>query len=50
MNGMRLFSRISTALVLSLAALFAFAANAFAATPCGGIYCEPELPEKLYKD
>ncbi len=29
------------------AALFAFAANAFAATPCLGPAYEPEMPEKL---
>jgi cyclic lactone autoinducer peptide len=34
-------------IVAVLAAVFAFAANAFAAAPCGGPLFEPEMPEKL---
>ena len=35
------------AVITALAAIFAFAANAFAAAPCGGPLFEPEMPEKL---
>ena len=34
-------------IIAVLAAVFAFAANAFAAAPCGGPLFEPEMPEKL---
>ena len=34
-------------IIAVLAAVFAFAANAFAATPCSGPAFEPEMPEKL---
>ncbi len=40
-------TRLIAAVITALAAVFAFAANAFAATPCGGPYYEPEMPEKL---
>lgn len=40
-------ARIIAAVVSVLAAVFAFAANAFAATPCFGPAFEPEMPEKL---
>ncbi|MBQ4447682.1 MAG: cyclic lactone autoinducer peptide [Clostridia bacterium] len=40
-------ARIIAAIVSALAAVFAFAANAFAATPCIGPAFEPEMPEKL---
>lgn len=40
-------ARIIAAIVSALAAVFAFAANAFAAAPCGGPLFEPEMPEKL---
>ncbi len=40
-------ARIIAAIITALAAVFAFAANVFAATPCNGPYYEPELPEKL---
>ena len=40
-------ARIIAAIVSALAAVFAFAANAFAATPCIGPAYEPEVPEKL---
>jgi len=39
-----------TASMLVLLAVIAIAANAFAATPCGGPYYEPEMPEKLRKN
>ncbi len=42
-------ARIIAAIVSALAAVFAFAANAFAATPCIGPAFEPEMPEKLRK-
>lgn len=44
---MRLNRRILIAVAAAVAALFAFAANAFAATPCLGPAYEPEMPEKL---
>lgn len=40
-------ARIIAAVVSVLVALFTFAANVFAATPCNGPYYEPEVPEKL---
>ncbi len=40
-------ARIIAAAVSVLVALFTFAANAFAATPCSGPIYEPEMPEKL---
>ena len=40
-------NRIIIAIVSALTALFAFAASAFAATPCNGPFYEPEMPEKL---
>ena len=40
-------TRIIMAVITVLAAVFAFAANAFAATPCVGPAYEPEVPEKL---
>lgn len=40
-------ARIIAAVITALAAVFAFAANAFAATPCIGPAFEPEVPEKL---
>ena len=43
-------ARIIAAVITAFAAMFAFAANAFAATPCNGPYYEPEVPEKLRKD
>lgn len=43
-------ARITVTIVTILAAVFAFAANAFAATPCLGPMYEPEMPEKLMKD
>lgn len=35
--------------VALIAALAAFAANAFASSPCIGALCEPEVPEELRK-
>ena len=43
-------ARILAAVVSVFAAVFAFAANAFSAAPCIGPLCEPEMPEKLFKD
>lgn len=43
-------ARFIAAVITALAAVFAFAANAFAATPCSGPYYEPEMPEKLKKE
>lgn len=43
-------ARFFAAVVSVLAAVFAFAANVFAATPCSGPYYEPEMPEELIKD
>ncbi len=40
-------ARIIAAAVSVVAAVFAFAANVFAAAPCGGPFYEPKLPEKL---
>lgn len=40
-------TRLIAAIISALAAVFAFAANAFAAAPCGGPLFEPEMPEKL---
>lgn len=40
-------SQVIIAIVSAFAALFAFAASAFAATPCNGPFYEPEMPEKL---
>ena len=40
-------TRFILAIISVLAAVFAFAANAFAATPCTGPYFEPEMPENL---
>ena len=40
-------TRIIMAVITALAAVFAFAANVFAATPCTGPAYEPEMPEKL---
>ena len=42
-------ARIIAAIVSALAVVFAFAANAFAATPCTGPFYEPEMPETLIK-
>lgn len=42
-------TRIIAMIVTTFAAVFAFAANVFAATPCNGPYYEPEVPEKLRK-
>jgi len=43
-------ARIIAAIVSLLAVVFAFAANAFAATPCTGPAFEPEMPERLRKE
>ncbi|MBR5947691.1 MAG: cyclic lactone autoinducer peptide [Clostridia bacterium] len=43
-------ARIIIVIVSVLAAVFAFAANAFAAAPCFGPMYEPKLPEELMKD
>lgn len=40
-------AKILAAVISVLAAVFTFAANAFAAAPCNGPIYEPELPEKL---
>ncbi|MBQ1389846.1 MAG: cyclic lactone autoinducer peptide [Clostridia bacterium] len=40
-------TRFILAVISVLAAVFAFAAHAFAATPCVGPAYEPEVPEKL---
>ena len=40
-------ARIIAAVVCALAAVFSFAANVLAATPCNGPMHEPMLPEKL---
>ena len=40
-------TRLIAAIISALAAVFAFAANAFAAAPCGGPLFEPDMPEKL---
>lgn len=40
-------TRIVMAVITALAAVFAFAANVFAATPCSGPAYEPQVPEKL---
>ncbi len=40
-------TRLIAAIISALATVFAFAANAFAATPCIGPAFEPEVPEKL---
>ncbi|MBR5713872.1 MAG: cyclic lactone autoinducer peptide [Clostridia bacterium] len=40
-------ARLIAAVISALAAVFAFAANVFAATPCSGPLYEAELPEKL---
>ncbi|MBR0156730.1 MAG: cyclic lactone autoinducer peptide [Clostridia bacterium] len=42
-------ARIIMAIVSALAAVFAFAASAFAEAPCVGPFYEPEMPEKLKK-
>ena len=40
-------NRIIIAIVSAFAALFAFAASAFAEAPCLGPFYEPEMPDKL---
>lgn len=40
-------SHFIIATIAVIAALMAFAANVFAATPCSGAYFEPQIPEKL---
>lgn len=42
-------TRFMLAVISVLAAVFAFAANAFAASPCIGPYFEPEIPKELMK-
>ncbi len=42
-------ARIIALIVSVLSMLFAFAANAFAATPCTGPMCEPVVPKMLRK-
>ncbi len=42
-------ARIIAVIVSVLSTLFAFAANAFAATPCNGPAYEPKLPENIRK-
>ncbi len=44
---MRRGARFIATTIAVIAALMAFAANVFAATPCSGAYYEPEMPEKL---
>ncbi len=41
--------KVIAAVVSVFAALFAFAAHAFAATPCAGPFYEPEMPRCLAK-
>ena len=43
-------TRIIMAVITALAAVFAFAANVFAATPCTGPAYEPKIPNKLRKN
>ena len=40
-------ARVILAIISALAAVFAFAASAFAEAPCVGPFYEPEMPEKL---
>ena len=40
-------TRFVAAVVAVIAAVMAFAANVFAATPCSGAFFEPIVPEKL---
>lgn len=42
--------RIVAAFVAVFATMMAFAANAFAAAPCAGVFYEPEMPGSLSKD
>lgn len=47
---MKRTTRIVAAFVAVFAAMMAFAANAFAAAPCAGVFYEPEIPDLFRND
>ena len=47
--AMKTTKKCLAVVVALIAALAAFAANAFASSPCIGALCEPEVPEELRK-
>lgn len=46
---MRRGARFIATAIAVIAALMAFAANVFAATPCSGAYYEPKMPDSIRK-